>query len=482
MDKYIGRYNFNDKNVLVAGLGLSGTQVVRVLQEHDVPVITVDEKKDNADYQSFKDINWDLINLIIISPVFSPYEPWVQEALKRHIPIWSEIEFAWRTQATNTIIGKESPWIGITGTNGKTTTTKMIAALFHAAHKKAPAVGNTGVSLTNAAQEQDNDVLCVELSSFELHFTNTMNLDIAVWMNVDQDHLDWHHGFDNYCYDKSKIFNNAQKAIIYNNDDPKVAALAQTAVVGPHCQKIGFTLHNPETGMIGIHDGWVIDKALDSSPEGRKIIALADFNNALKNNQGDVYPHLQSDALAAITAGLVYGLSIDNIKQALSAFHTDRHRLEFVTEVTLSPGEPTLRFIDDSKATNAHATKASLMSFPDHSVIWIAGGLAKGAHFEELLHDCKAKIKAVVLIGKDKTAFLDAIHQELGTVPCISIDDNHLEHSLMEDTVNNAMSFGKPGDTVLLAPAAASMDQFKNMGDRGDQFADAARAWVQQHE
>ena len=99
MDKYIGRYNFNDKNVLVAGLGLSGTQVVRVLQEHDVPVITVDEKKDNADYQSFKDINWDLINLIIISPVFSPYEPWVQEALKRHIPIWSEIEFAWRDPA-----------------------------------------------------------------------------------------------------------------------------------------------------------------------------------------------------------------------------------------------------------------------------------------------------------------------------------------------------------------------------------------------
>ncbi|MEE1324051.1 MAG: UDP-N-acetylmuramoyl-L-alanine--D-glutamate ligase [Bifidobacteriaceae bacterium] len=475
----IGHYDFTGMTVLIAGMGTSGTHVNNILRAHDIKTITVDEKKTNADLHSFADVDWNTINLIVISPIFTPQTDWVLTAQRLGIPIWSEIEFAWRTQTNHKNTNKPIPWIGITGTNGKTTTTEMISAIMTADNKKAPAVGNIGVSVSQAAQNPTNDILCVELSSFALHFTQSLHLDIAVWTNIDQDHLDWHNGFENYCNDKAKIFTNARHAIIYNHDDTQVTRIAHTAPTEQGCQRIGFTLNKPKTGSIGIENGWILDRALNNTPQGRPIMALAEVNDTLKDTNGTIYPHLASDALAATAACLAFGTPLEAIHSALAAFHPDAHRIQPVASHRLV-GKQAIHFIDDSKATNGHAASASLASFPDGSVVWIVGGLAKGSRFEDLVRVCRSKLAAAVVIGVDRIPFLKALESEAPDVPRVEIEGDSGE-AVMRKAVDVAMSFAHPGDVVLLAPAAASMDQFANMADRGDKFAAAARAWIEQH-
>ena len=475
----IGQYDFTGMTVLVAGMGATGTHVNAILRAHGVRTITVDEKKTDADLRSFANIDWNTISLIVISPVFTPKTDWVLTAQRLGIPVWSEIEFAWRTQTNHENNNKRIPWIGITGTNGKTTTTEMISAIMTADNKKAPAVGNIGVSVSQAAQNPTNDILCVELSSFALHFTQSLHLDTAVWTNIDQDHLDWHGGFENYRNDKAKIFTNARHAIVYNHDDTQVARAARTAPTEQGCQRIGFTINKPETGCIGIENGWIVDRALNNTPQGCRIMALADANDALKNANGAIYPHLASDALAATAACLASGTPPEAIRSALAAFHPDVHRIEPVASYAPA-GEQAVRFIDDSKATNGHAAMASLAGFPDGSVVWIAGGLAKGSRFEDLVRARRSKLAAAVVIGVDRAPFLEALESEAPDVPHVEIEGAGGE-AVMAKAVAAAMSFARPGGVVLLAPAAASMDQVANLADRGDKFAAAARAWIEQH-
>lgn len=510
----IGGYDFSQDSVLVAGCGISGRSVAEVLRDHGVRVISVDECNPHADLDSFDRVSWDTITLVVTSPGFPPRSAFLQEASRRGIPVWSEIEFAWRTRAvrgsavqnaaaaqnmdaqeaaTPAQAGTPAPWIGITGTNGKTTTTEMTAAIMKVAGRVYPAVGNIGEPVSLAVQNPESEGFCVELSSFALHFTQTMELDVAVWMNVAADHLDWHGGFDNYAADKSRVFKHARRAIIFNADDPVVAGYAADAEVAQGCLKVGFTLSEPSEGQIGVADGWILDRSLLSARfpdvEQGRLVRLADLKS-LSEPDGTVYPHLLTDAMAATAASLALEVPIADIRQALAAFTLDAHRIQCVetyapvrTEAGTAPSTsaPTpIRFIDDSKATNAHAAIASLSSFKKKSVVWIAGGLAKGARFDDLVAREKPVIKAVVLIGKDPEPFTEALGAQAPEIPLtrISPDDND---SVMERAIDAAMAYAAPGDVVLMAPATASMDQFHSYEDRGDTFAQQAHQWVERH-
>ena len=233
------------------------------------------------------------------------------------------------------------------------------------------------------------------MSSFQLHFTDSLALDGAAITNIADDHLDWHGGIDNYAADKAKVFHRASKALVYNADDIRVTELAERAETAEGCRRIGFTLHEPEAGQIGIVDGWIVDMSGVAGGEPDqpvKVAKIADFTH-LTEPDGTVYPHLLADALTALALALGLGVDKGTAIAALQRFTPGGHRIQTVATAHESDGG-IIRFVDDSKATNAHAAKASLNSFADKSVVWIAGGLAKGSRFERLVADQAHTIKA----------------------------------------------------------------------------------------
>ena len=477
--------DMSDKTVVVAGLGVSGRSVREVLAGRAKRVIGVDEHRDDADLQSFDAIPWDDVDLVMTSPVFNPRTPFILEAQRRGIPVVSEVEIAWMLRTNNAKTGEPAGWIGITGTNGKTSTTEMTSAMLTAAGLDAPAVGNIGKAVSHAAVDPAHDALCVELSSFQMHFTDSLRLDCAAITNLADDHLDWHGGFDNYAHDKSKVYRGVRRALVYNADDARVTAIARAAEPAPGCRLIGFTLGAPQAGQIGVEDGWVVDRsgvAGGAAGEANRLAPVSSFRH-LTEPDGTVYPHLLADGLTALALSLGYGIGVEPAVRALQDFAPGGHRI--VTVATLPGNDPrgtdAIRFVDDSKATNAHAAHASLSSFAPKSVVWIAGGLAKGSRFEDLVADQAHTIAAAVIIGKDQSPMLDAFAASAPDIPLTVIDPNGDDATVMERAVDAAGAYARPGSVVLMAPACASFDQFKSYADRGDRFAAAATRWVREH-
>jgi UDP-N-acetylmuramoylalanine--D-glutamate ligase len=467
--------------VVVAGLGVSGSSIVEVLRDRAGRVITVDEKKPQADLHSFDDIDWSQVGLVMTSPVFNPRTPFILEAQRRGIPVYSEVELAWRLRVDNRRTGKPAPWIGITGTNGKTSTTEMVSAMLTACGLNAPAVGNIGKAVSHAAVDPDNDVLCVELSSFQLHFTYSLALTCAAITNIADDHLDWHGGIENYAADKSKVFQGVRNTLVYNADDGRVSALAGKAHADEGCRRVGFTLHEPQEGQIGVSDGWIVDASGVAGGEcgtPERVARISDFTH-LCEPDGTTYPHLLSDAITALALVLGYGADRDRSLKALQDFAPGGHRIQTVAVARTVDGGR-IRFVDDSKATNAHAARASLSSFPKKSVIWIAGGLAKGSRFERLVADQASTIKAAVIIGVDQKPMLDAFASSAPQIAVTIINPDD-KTDVMRAAVEAAGQYAAAGDVVLMAPACASMDQFTSYADRGEQFAEQSRRWASEH-
>ena len=473
--------DMSGKTVIVAGLGVSGQSMMEVLGSRAEKVLGVDEKKPDADLHSFDRIDWDHVDLVMTSPVFNPRTPFILEAQRRGIPVMSEVELAWQLRVNCDSTGEPARWIGITGTNGKTSTTEMTSEMLTACGLTAPAVGNIGKAVSHAVVDPANDVLCVELSSFQLHFTDSLALDCAAITNIADDHLDWHGGIENYAADKAKVFHRVKKALVYNADDERVTRLAFAAETAEGCRKVGFTLSEPQDGQIGVKDGWIVDMSGIAGGElgmPEQVAKVSEFTH-LTEPDGTVYPHLLADALTALA--LVLGLGADKEKAiaSLEQFTPGGHRIQTVATAT-TPDGGSIRFVDDSKATNAHAAKASLNSFADKSVVWIAGGLAKGSRFEQLVAEQSHTIKAAVVIGKDQQPILDAFAASAPDIPLTIIDPANND-VIMERAVDAAGEYAQSGDVVLMAPACASMDQFKSYADRGNQFAQQAQRWVNEH-
>lgn len=470
-------------NYLVVGLGVSGQAAVHTLNEYGAHTCTADDKKP-ADY-SLADINdahfdFSRFNAVITSPGFKPATDFVIHAGLAGVPVISDVQLAWQLSHSEDSHHNQM-WIGITGTNGKTTTTEMTTAIMNAVGRSAVAAGNIGYPITNAVTDENIDTVVAELSSFQLHYTDGIELDCAAITNLADDHLDWHGGFDGYESDKAKIFRSVKKAAVFNADDTRVSQLAQRAHdgVAPGCIFIGFTLGAPRSGEIGVEDGWIINRS-HVNTDSERIAPISSFTY-LTEPDGSVYPHLLADALCALALAIGAGVNPHVAVGALQEFKPSGHRIE--TVATLGEGSASIRFVDDSKATNAHAARASLSSFAPRTVVWIAGGLAKGAEFGELVKTQAQEMKAAVIIGVDQQPMLDAFSQYAPELPLTVIDPESVEQSgpIMKQAVDAAVVYAQPGDVILMAPACASMDQFVSYADRGDQFARYSQEWVSTH-
>lgn len=470
--------NWRDEHVLVAGLGVSGHSAVHQCTQLGATVSTFDARQD-ATWHAEEDIDWKSITIMIVSPVFAPSSTLMRQALAHHIRVMSEVEFAWHIRVAHRT-HEYAPWIGITGTNGKTTTTEMTSAILQQAGLHAPAVGNIGVPVSSVVTDPTVDACVVELSSFQMHTTDSVRLACAAITNLADDHLDWHGGFAQYAAAKAKVYQGVTTVLVYNADDARVTELAMQAQPAEGCKKVGFTLGAPQPGQIGVIDGVIIDNAglVDEHAESGTAIALVQQFRHLVEPDGSVYPHLLADALCAIALSLGFGVDVNHIVEALTAFTPGGHRI--ATVASLGRGTNSVRFIDDSKATNAHAALASISSFGDGQVVWIAGGLAKGSRFEHLIAQIHSKLAAAVVIGVDQEPMLHALATEAPDVP-VTIIEPEPKDTVMQRAVEAAGSVVLPAQVVLMAPACASMDQFVSYADRGDRFAQAAQSWVVAH-
>ena len=342
------------------------------------------------------------------------------------------------------------------------------------------ASGNMSMSLSRCATNPKHDALCVELSSFQMHFTDSLELDCAAITNIADDHLDWHGGRENYAADKAKVFHRVKRALVYNADDAVVTAKANEAETAEGCRRIGFTLGAPQAGQIGVTDGWIVDMSGVASGEFGKPNRLApvgEFTH-LAEPDGTIYPHLLADALTALALALGLGVDSGKALEALKSFAPGGHRIATVAATAPDEHGNVIRFVDDSKATNAHAVKASISSFAQGSVVWIAGGLAKGSRFEDLVASQSKALRGAVIIGTDQAPMLEAFASQAPQIPLAVIDPSTPNEQVMERAVQEAGRMAQPGDVVLMAPACASFDQFKSYADRGDKFAQAAQQWV----
>lgn len=514
------------KTYLVVGLGVSGASVVEVLRAQGEKVLTADDKK-TADYSLAQigspDFDYTPIDCVITSPGFKPTTDFIVRATDASVPVISDVELAWRLhEQAEQAQRSGQQWIGITGTNGKTTTTEMTEAIMRSAGRASAAVGNIGNPIVPAVASNQLDTIVAELSSFQLHYTDSVTLDCAAITNLADDHLDWHGGFDNYAADKAKVYNGTRLVMVYNADDERVTQLATRAWANRQvdsCALVGFTLKQPREGQVGIENGWIVNRSSLPTQGLEKLAPVSSFTH-LTELDGSVYPHLLADALCALCLSVGAGVDVEHALEALQAFAPSGHRIQTVAVADTPHGD--IRFVDDSKATNAHAAAASLSSYGDASVVWIAGGLAKGAEFGQLVRNQHHVMAAAVIIGCDQKPMLDAFAQYAPQIPLAVIDpDSSDNEPIMQQAVQAAARYAqeraqekaqektqqevKQGKktqeaheakqqtkqevqqekqqvgqsmVVLMAPACASMDQFVSYADRGDQFAHYAHEWV----
>lgn len=465
-------FDFQGKHVTVAGLGVSGVPAAKVLHGLGARVTVVNDGDDERARAQAADLEAlgvtvrlgdgatlpEGTELIVTAPGWKPDKPLFTAAHEAGVPVWGDVELAWRLRRP-----EAAPWLAVTGTNGKTTTVQMLASILKAAGLRTAAVGNIGVSLLDAVTgDEEYDVLAVELSSYQLHWAPSLRAHSAVVLNLAPDHLDWHGSMEAYAADKGRIYEGNQVACVYNvdaTDKPSTEDLVREADVEEGCRAIGFTLGSPAPSQLGVVDGILVDRAFveDRQKNAQELAEVSDVNPPA--------PHNIANALAAAGLARAFGVSAAAVRDGLRAFTPDAHRIAHVADVD------GVAYVDDSKATNTHAAEASLAAY--ESIVWIAGGLAKGATFDELVTGAAKRLRGAVLIGADRALIREALARHAPEVPVVDLD--RTDTGAMLQAVQEAQRLARPGDTVLLAPACASMDMFTNYNKRGDAFAEAVR-------
>ncbi|MEP7177888.1 MAG: UDP-N-acetylmuramoyl-L-alanine--D-glutamate ligase [Pseudonocardiales bacterium] len=443
-----------DARVLVCGVGVAGTSAARALLIAGADVALAASTRGatvpslvaaGARWLGTPDTLPD-VDLVVASPGLRPGDALLLAAAARGVPVWGEAELAWRLRGPN-----PAPWLAITGTNGKTTTVHMVESMLRAAGLRAVAVGNVGEPLIDAVIEPEPyDVLAVELSSQQLHFAPSVRPAAGAVLNLAPDHLDWHGSFDAYVAAKTAIWSG--QVAVGNADDPLVARLLPTAAG----TQVEFTLHAPRRGQLGIGDGQLVSRAFGD--DDLVLAALEEVRPAGAHNV--------ANALAAAALVRAFGLGADAVAGGLAGFVPDPHRNQLLL---MRAG---VTWVDDSKATNGHAARASLLAYD--RVVWIAGGQLKGAPVDDLVRAVAPRLAGVVLLGIDRAVIAEALRRHAPDVPVIDVATN--DDGAMLEVVRAAAGLARPGDTVLLAPAAASYDMFANYSARGRAFAEAIEA------
>lgn len=488
----LGRHSdWSGLRVVVAGFGVSGYAAADNLTFLGAQVTALDEQESDKDGGADRRERADLLeslgatvrlgagstatlpddtDLVITSPGWSPRAPLLAQALGRGVPVWGEVELAWRLRDPHEA-GGPAPWLAVTGTNGKTTTVQMLEAMLRTAGLRTVAAGNVGKPIVEAVMDPDPyDVLAVELSSFQLHWTHSVRAQSAAVLNVAEDHLDWYPGptgMADYARDKGRVYEGVERACVYNVADPVTEQLVRDAEVTEGARAIGFTLGTPAVGMLGVVDDVLADRAFvdDRRTSAAELATLGDLASDA--------PHFVADALAAAALARSHGVPPVAVRDALRSFRPDGHRIAVVGEVD------GVVWVDDSKATNPHAARASLAAYDP--VVWVAGGLAKGAGFDDLVVAVRDRLRGVVLLGRDAPVIRESLRRHAPDVPVIEVAAGEDETRPMDRVVDGAASLARPGDTVLLAPGCASMDMFADYGARGDAFAEAVRRRQRHH-
>lgn len=459
--------------VAVFGLGKTGFSVADTLIELGVKVKVFGRSADPDLLDMLNVIGGDFLpsegseaidvlevfqpDLVVTSPGFSPAHPLIRWATTKQLKVWTDVDLAWNLRDARI---STQEWLLITGTNGKTTVTELTTELLRGAGYHATSCGNIGVPILDAIRDPIGyEWLVVELSSFQLHYLEDCTPFASVILNIENDHLDWHGDFSDYEAAKAKVYRNTKVAAIYNRADARTIRLLEEAEVTDGCRAIGFTLGVPSRSEVGYVEDLLVDRAFleERADTAREIISIADLRGVATKA-----PHLLANVAAATALALAVGVTPAAARASLRNFRTSPHRIELVRN------RNGVQWVNDSKATNAHAAAAALASFD--SVIWILGGLFKGVDVSSLIEKHRSRLKGVVVIGVDQSASRLWLEQLALEIPIRFIPD---QDHVMAAAVNAADALAETGDTVLLAPAAASMDQFQNYADRGTQFVAA---------
>ena len=436
---------------ILFGAGVTGAPTLDYLKSKGATVISVDEKVqgDGIKHTLEKE---DLVGvgLAIVSPGWRVDHPLISLVREAGIELISEIDLAWKVKQQ---ICPNQRWIALTGTNGKTTTVQMLESMLIESGINAKACGNLGYTAIEAVVDSRADILALELSSFQLEWSNLAHFEAGAILNIAEDHIDWHQSFEKYLAAKLKISQLAD-LVILNKDDQHLAKSGKTL-----SKPITWiSLQVPSKGEIGLVENLIVDRAFIKD-DAEALFEISDVTPSVGHNV--------SNAMAAATLARSVGAKSDAIANALRNFKLDHHRLEVVHK---SGG---ITFINDSKATNPHAAIAALYSQMES--IWIAGGLAKGAAMDELAQRCKNRIKAAILIGSDAPIIKEALLKQAPNLAIYTTDLNLKGMDVMRSVMSIVKEIAVSGDVVLLAPACASMDQFKNYADRGESFTAAAK-------
>ncbi|WP_211880453.1 UDP-N-acetylmuramoyl-L-alanine--D-glutamate ligase [Pseudarthrobacter albicanus] len=491
--------------VVVTGIGVSGFAAADTLIELGARVVVVDAAtsgKANAQADTLRIVGAAEVllgedavatvprvdgqkpDLIVTSPGWRPDQSLLAAAARAHIPVWGDVELAWRVRERKG--RKTADWLTITGTNGKTTTVGLTTAMLQAAGLKAIAVGNVGTPILDALRDPvDYDVLAVELSSFQLHWSDSVSAVASVCLNVAEDHVDWHGSYASYLADKAKVYEHTRTACIYNAEQIETERMVEDADVVEGCRAVGFTTLTPAVSMLGVVEGLLVDRAFiagrkDSAAE---LAPIADLGAGVPR-------HMVANALAAAALVRAYGVEPSAVRQGLQDYLPGDHRIQPVAR------HNGVLWVNDSKATNPHAAAAALSAY--ENVVWIAGGLSKGVNYDALIREHARRLKAVVLIGTDSSGLHAALRRHAPDVPVMTAATGDTENvqtagtdqagagpspdsgrTVMARAVASAAQLAASGDTVLLAPAAASMDQFSSYAHRGDAFIEAVRELVE---
>jgi len=468
----------------VLGLGVTGFAVADTLTELGAEVLVVATNAPEPQAKLLEVIGAGLVEtdlteppqrlidfdaeLLIVSPGFHPDHPLLLWAAAQSIPIWGDIELAWRVRDKV----RAAEWINVTGTNGKTTTVQLTAHIINASGARVAAVGNIGIPVLDAVRDPIGfDVLVVELSSYQLHWINSspegaLSPLASVCLNLDDDHLDWHGTAEAYAAAKAKVYDNTRIACVYNKADEATRHMVEEAEVIDGCRAIGFDLGMPGPSDFGVVDDIIVDRAFH---EDRHNAALELTTHGELVTAGLAAPHSVANVLAASALARAFGVEPAVVRDALATFRMDSHRTELVATAD------GVSWVDDSKATNPHAANASLSAF--ESVVWVLGGQLKGVDIGELVAKHAKRLRAAVVLGTERSVVLAAFARHAPALPVFEVAATETEE-VMPEAVRLSAAVALEGDTVLLAPAAASFDQFTGYADRGSRFAAAVTKLV----
>lgn len=463
--------------VVVIGWGASGRGAARALLARGREVLVFDQNPPKHSFEGLESIEVTVVEdarelaqeailvgpeVIVVSPGIPAHAPIFAAAKAVGIPVWGEVELAWRLQEEGTHAGR--PWLVVTGTNGKTTTLGMLGSILRANGENAMEVGNVGTPITEAI-DSDAEVFAVEISSFQLHTTLSVSPEASVCLNVDADHVDWHGSVEAYAADKARVYERTRIACVYPASDRVVEAMVENADVVEGARAIGVTLGTPYLSQVGIVEGSIVDRAFleERKTHAIHLADLADLEGAYGPHPGAA---VINDALAAAALARAHGVSPEAVSAGLREYRPLAHRRAIVAQAA------ELTWIDDSKATNAHAARACLAGIPAGRAVWIVGGDTKGQDLTGLVAEVAPLLRGAIVIGEEREPLLRAFAQGAPAVPLVEVDGHE---DWMFSVVNEAVALSLPGDTVVFAPACASWDQFENYVQRGEIFVEAVK-------